>query len=51
MIWEMEHYNLNVLSFSETKVKGNSMKMIDEARYVHWALIYSTSSVPSKLVR
>lgn len=37
VIWEIEHYNLNILSLSETKVKCNSMKVLDRARCVYMA--------------
>lgn len=30
----MECYNLNILGLNETKMRGNGMKMIDEARCV-----------------
>ena len=31
----MERYNLDVLGLSETKVRGNSMKVIDGTSYVY----------------
>ena len=35
LIREMERYNLDVLGLSETKVRGNSMKVLDGASYVY----------------
>ena len=35
LIREMKRYNLNILGLSETKGKGNGMKVIDGASYVY----------------
>ena len=35
LIREMESYNLDVLGLSETKVRGNGMKVIDGTSYVY----------------
>ena len=35
LIREMEWYNLDVLGLSETKVRGNGMKVIDGTSYVY----------------
>lgn len=32
VIWEIECYNLNILGLDETKIRSNSMKVIDRAR-------------------
>ena len=35
MIREMERYNIDVLGLSETKARGNGMKVVDGASYVY----------------
>ena len=35
----MEQYNFNILGLSETKVRGNGMKVIDGTSYVYTGVI------------
>ena len=35
LIREMKRYNLDILGLSETKGRGNGMKVIDGVSYVH----------------
>ena len=35
VILEMKRYNLNILGLSEVKARGNSMKVINRAKYVY----------------
>ena len=35
VIREMERYNIDVLGLSETKARGNGMKVVDDASYVY----------------